>query len=65
MQQRLQRPVGDVALQMLQFVFGENLHQVVNVQQDTIQVDAVDGLREETDHPPQTLNTHTRQNTCG
>lgn len=46
---------------MLQFVFGENLHQVVNVQQDTIQVDAVDGLREETDHPPQTLNTHTSE----
>jgi len=53
--------VGDVTLQLLQFLFGENLHEVVDVQQDPVQVDAVDRLREEADHPPQALNTHTQR----
>lgn len=47
----------DVALQLLEFLFRENLHEVVDVQQDAIEVDAVDGRREEADHPPQTLHT--------
>lgn len=47
----------DVALQLLEFLFRENLHEVVDVQQDAIEVDAVDGRREEADHPPQTLDT--------
>lgn len=50
----------DVALQLLEFLLRENLHEVVDVQQDAIEVDAVDGRREEADHPPQTLDTEGR-----
>lgn len=53
----------DVALQLLEFLFRENLHEVVDVQQDAIEVDAVDGRREEADHPPQTLHTGDRCDT--
>lgn len=47
----------EVALHLLQFLSGKHLHEVVDVQQDPIQVDAVDGLWEQADHLPQTLNT--------
>lgn len=48
--------MGDVALELLEFLFGTDLHEVVDVQQDPIQVYAVDGLWEKADDPPQTLN---------
>ena len=50
----------DITLQLLQFLLGECFHEEVDVQQDPIQVDGVDGLWEEADHPPQTLGTHTQ-----
>lgn len=50
----------NVTLQLLEFLFGENLHEVVDIQQDPIKVDTVDGRWEEADHPPQTLNTQTQ-----
>lgn len=58
-QQSLEGSVWNVALELLEFLFRENLHEIVNVQQDPIKVDTVDGRWEEADHPPQTLNTHT------
>lgn len=51
-QQRLQRPVGNVTLQLFQLLFRENLHKVVHVQQDAVQINTVDGLWQETDHSP-------------
>lgn len=51
----LQGPVRNVRLQLLQLLFRENLHEVVDVQQDPVQVQAVDILWQEADHPPQTL----------
>lgn len=58
MQQSLEGSVWNVTLELLEFLFRENLHEIVNVQQDPIKVDAVDGCWEEADHPPQTLKTH-------
>lgn len=43
-QQGLEGPVGYVTLQLLELLFGEHLHEVVNIQQDAVQIDAVDGL---------------------
>lgn len=57
--------MGDVTLELLELLFGENLHKVVDVQQDPIKVDTVDGLWEEADHPPQTLNTQTQESQFG
>ena len=54
-QQGLEGPVGHVTLQLLELVLGEHLHEVVHVQQDAVQIDAVDALWEVADHPPQTL----------
>lgn len=54
----------DVALQLLEFFLGENLHKVVDVQEDPIEVDAVDCRWEEADHPPETLNAR-KQTTVG
>lgn len=54
-QQGLKGPVGHVRLQLLQFLLGEHLHKVVDIQQDAVQVDAVDGLWQEPDHTPQAL----------
>lgn len=54
-QQGLQGPVGHVALELLELLLGKHLHEVVDVQQDAIQVDAADGFRKEPDHTPQTL----------
>lgn len=54
-QQGLHGPVWDIGLQLLQFLFGENLHEVVDVKQDPVQVDAVDAFWQEADHLPQTL----------
>ena len=56
-QQGLEGSVRNVALQLLQLLFGENLHEVVDVQQDPVQVDAVDGAGQEADHPPQALHS--------
>ena len=56
-QQCLECPVGHVRLQLLQLLLGEHLHKVVDIQQDAVQVDAVDGLRQEPDHTPQALKT--------
>lgn len=47
----------DITLKLLEFLFGENLHEVVNIQEDPIKVDTIDGCWEEADHPPQTLDT--------
>lgn len=51
----------DVTLQLLEFFFGENLHKVVDIQEDPIKVDVIDSCGEEADHPPQTLNTQTQK----
>lgn len=51
-QQCLQCPVGNVTLELLELLFGENLHEVVHIQQDAVQINTVDGLRQETDHSP-------------
>lgn len=51
-QQRLQRPVGNIALQLFELLFRENLHEVVHIQQDAVQINTVDSLRQETDHSP-------------
>ncbi len=51
-QQCLQRPVGNVTLQLFQLLFRENLHEVVHIQQDAVQINTVDGLWQETDHSP-------------
>lgn len=56
-QQSFQGSMGDIALKLLELLFGENLHEVVNVEEDPIEVDTIDGCREEADHPPQTLDT--------
>lgn len=48
----------DIALELLKFLFGKNFHEVVDIQQDPIQVYVVDGLWEEADNPPQTLNVN-------
>lgn len=44
-----------VTLQLLQLLFRENLHEVMDVQQDAVQVNTVNGLGQEADHSPQTL----------
>lgn len=48
----------DIALELLKFLFGKNFHEVVDIQQDPVQVYVVDGLWEEADNPPQTLNVN-------
>ena len=54
-QEGLECPMRDVALELLELLLGEHLHEVVHVQEDAVQVDGVDGLRKEPDHPPQAL----------
>lgn len=51
-QQRLQRPMRNVTLQLFELLFRENLHEVVHIQQDAVQINTVDSLRQETDHSP-------------
>lgn len=51
-QKCLQCPVGNVTLELFELLFGENLHEVVHIQQDAVQINTVDGPRQETDHSP-------------
>lgn len=54
-----------VALQLLQLLFRENLHEVMDVQQDAVQVNTVNGLGQEADHSPQTLQRSEQRLTPG
>lgn len=53
--QRLQCPNREVTLTLLQLLFGKDLHENVDIQQNPIQIDAIDGFRKKTHHSPQTL----------
>lgn len=63
-QQSLEGSVWNVTFELLQFLFGENLHKVVNVQQDPIKVDVVNVHWEKADNPPKTLNRNTEEHSA-
>lgn len=51
----LQCPNRELTLTLLQLLFGKDLHENVDIQQNPIQIDAIDGFRKKTHHSPQTL----------
>ena len=53
--QGLQCPYRKLTLALLQFLFGKDLHENMNIQQNPIQIDAVNSFRKKTHHSPQTL----------
>lgn len=53
--QSLQCPNRKLTLTLLQLLFGEDLHENVDIQQNPIQIDAINGFRKKTHHSPQTL----------
>lgn len=54
-QQRLQGPYRKLAFALLQFLFGEDLHENVYIQKNSVQINAVDGIRQQSNHSPETL----------
>lgn len=53
--QSLQCPYRKLTLTLLQLLFGKDLHENVDIQQNPIQIDAINGFRQKTHHSPQTL----------